>query len=334
MSESEESICKTIDAGLPATDFNNKLLEAINLDSLEEYALGIKRNLNISDWYTKFRDIFISYFSDNSHNWEKTKKSKRCRDFNYYADYILDLVYHIEKKKGYDKGVVDNIKAFIDKSFVSPDHFSCKREKTEYPHERHSRKKLDDFCENRDHLIKEIKESKGECSTLDKYIYVKYNCLVSNESCIPNSKKKEENPLHISDYCTFYDISKTFPYYKCNKNYSPYHNFRISSVPFCPSYMEDAHESYEDEYENEVGNSNIAVWDILFYGSFSVLGTFFLFSFLYKFSPIGSWLRTNVIHKYKGRKNIDEYMGNSFGYDSNFMSVNAEGQHHVSYHPM
>ncbi|SBT82986.1 PIR protein [Plasmodium ovale] len=327
---------KLIDNNFPASNFDKEFRKDIKYDQLVDYVLGIEDTIDLSKWYENFKLCFHSYFYVKSKEWESREKLKRCRDFNYYMDCVLDLVLEIEKKKKFNQEIINNIRNFIDETFVDNTHFQCNRKKNIYTHDMHTRKKLDDFCENRDYLINIRKNSDEQCNILDKYVYDKYNCLISYESCMNNSKTKNDNPLHISDDCTFYDIRRTFPYYKCNDGDTSYHNYRISEVPFCHIHViSDEEESFEIEHLNENKSKKITTGDILFYGGFILIGTFLLFSFSYKFTPLGNWIRKNITKIYNKSKYTEETTENLLENQSNYMDINVETKpHNMSYHPL
>ncbi|SBT02702.1 PIR Superfamily Protein [Plasmodium ovale curtisi] len=76
-------------------------------------------------------------------------------------------------------------------------------------------------------------------------------------------------------------------------------------------------------YEEEAG---APLWETPLSGSFSVAGACFLFFFLYKFSPVGQWIRTLIRRDTSMRK--DKYE------DEPLLILNhpEHNDHHISYH--
>lgn len=250
--------------------------------------MGLQQNADLNDWHEKFKLQFNYYFSSESEKWNAQQQVKRCRDINYYVDIILDYIHDIDKKKRKkDKDAITKIKEFIDISFVDLTHFKCERKKSVNINDIYARKKLDDYCENRDYLINNKSKTNASCKKLDKYVYDKYNCFFNYDICMTASASKEVSPFHISNDCTFYDIRRTFPYFYCNDKNSSFHNFRIPEIPVCSDdNISESYEFVELEHRNGDRNSKTMTWDIYFYGGFTVLGIFLFLSLLYRVNTV------------------------------------------------
>ncbi|KMZ76657.1 hypothetical protein PVIIG_05145 [Plasmodium vivax India VII] len=156
--------------------------------------------------------------------------SKFDEDFTSYVDlYSLeDVSLDKEDKTYFSKCLKKNIKSL----FAVSEKINCERDEKDYTSSMNIVKKLDDYCENRDHLRSVIKDKKEKCQDLIDYVNKKYDCFFNNDSCIIDIDAEEKKTFAISDDCTLYNIPKTFSYFECNNYELPY---RIQSIPHCPS---------------------------------------------------------------------------------------------------
>ncbi|SBT59549.1 PIR Superfamily Protein [Plasmodium ovale wallikeri] len=161
---------------------------------------------------------------------------KRCRDLNYWL-YNEISNYKLEKNItdifSYVDTFINDVWNKLQKGASPP----CKRDENNFPIDlMHIRKELDDFCTNRDLFIISSARCGCSCTDLNEWINEKYDKYFSEENC-PTYKKnweaytKSDGLFHISEYCSFYDISKTFPTFRCNG--IPYYRKRIKSITNC-----------------------------------------------------------------------------------------------------
>ncbi|SBS94959.1 PIR Superfamily Protein [Plasmodium ovale curtisi] len=96
------------------------------------------------------------------------------------------------------------------------------------------RKDPQDFSAIRDDLI--INKNMYSCEKLNTWVNEMYINYFDNNNCekyndIAEIYTKVQSPLHITPYCTLYDIHTTFPYFRCNDFESPV-RCRIGSIEY------------------------------------------------------------------------------------------------------
>ncbi|SBT02428.1 PIR Superfamily Protein [Plasmodium ovale curtisi] len=232
-----EQRCDSNDNTLPSSVFDTEFTKSFNLKLIEDVAFGSNSLTDLSAWYEKFTEKFLHYYITESNRWPLYIRKKRCEDLNYWINYIIDLLQQIKKMYGRKRGshihigFIANVKEQIKNLFTEPLHFQCKRDERDYTNEITLRKKLSDYCENRDHLFMTTRNDKN-CEKLSEFINRKYNCFFNEDTCIIDDYPRENNLLDISSNCSFYNILSTFPYLTCDKYREKY---RIQSIPYCPN---------------------------------------------------------------------------------------------------
>ncbi|SBT57425.1 PIR Superfamily Protein [Plasmodium ovale wallikeri] len=232
-----EQQCDYNQNDLPSYIFDQEFTKSIELDKLEDVILGDTDVNHIFTWSSNFAEKFSHYYKVKSMKWPIYLHKKRCSDLNYWINYIIDLLQQIKNKYGRRSGnnipsdFIDQIKEKIKNLFTEPQHFQCKREEHDYTDKITLRKKLSDYCENRDHLFMSPRNDEN-CQKLSEFINRKYNCFFNEDTCIIDNYPKENNLLDISPNCSFYNILSTFPYLQCDKYREKY---RIQSIPYCPN---------------------------------------------------------------------------------------------------
>lgn len=170
----------------------------------------------------------------------------------------------------------------------------CTREKNNKSlEERKKAKQLEHFCENRNYLKqlclttnKDDFEKSTHCENLSDYIKKNYDAFVIQNDCIPGDISNPDNKYHISENCSLYYISNTFPQYSFNGNkISENENTRIPiklCVPLSTPLENSKSEVTVLEVEKVTDDS--FNFKILLYVGLVLSGFFFTFFSLYKVS--------------------------------------------------
>ncbi|SBT58123.1 PIR Superfamily Protein [Plasmodium ovale wallikeri] len=310
--EEPECFDEITDENLPSSIFDDDFTKSIELESLEDALFQNKQQDFVDTWSKKFTKTFLYYYNEKSKGWPKDIHNKRCRDFNYFADYITDLILQIgskgEKGKKIDipKEHIDSMKENLKLLFTKSDGFNCVRVENEYTTQLYIRKRLDDFCENKNHLIKCLNKNKGQCKNITKFINDKYKIFFNDKSCITDPNPMEKKFFNINEKCTFYDIPTTFSCKECNDYNVPND---IYTIPHCPrgnvSIFDDV-----DEYEHQYVDRTSSVEKIIeyvVYTCFTLLGITLFFLIIRKIIPLGNFLCNKII-KHKKIKNMNPYI--------------------------
>ncbi|KMZ85829.1 hypothetical protein PVBG_01339 [Plasmodium vivax Brazil I] len=236
MTPSQEPECAKNDKDLPATKFDNDFRKCANLDILED-AIFSNGNINFYSGHKNFMSNLIHCYTKQTLNFDTKLHEKRCRDLNYYVDFAIDLVSKVKIRdsrrntKLLHEQQIDEIKSDINEIFNTRVNFKCSRTEEVYSWEATRRKQLDDYCENRDHLVSCISKGSAECEKLKELVDSNFEKFLSNKCLISNYEEKN-NPFNIHQNCTLYDIKKTFSYGTCN-NFNI--QYDIKDIPPCPS---------------------------------------------------------------------------------------------------
>lgn len=94
-------------------------------------------------------------------------------------------------------------------------HFKCDR-KTHYNKDSNIKKQLDDFCENRDFLKKELNlQNNIHFFTLFSNYITERKLFLSNENKKCYNEQREGLPCHIDENYTINNVDLTFPSIEC-----------------------------------------------------------------------------------------------------------------------
>ncbi|SCO73846.1 VIR protein [Plasmodium vivax] len=307
MTPSQEPECAKNDKDLPATKFDNEFRECAKLDTLED-AVFSNGNTDFYKGHKNFMSNLIHCYTKQTLNFDTKLHEKRCRDLNYYVDFAIDLVSKLEIRsirstKQLREQLVDKIKSDINQLFNATAKLNCSRTVKDYSWETSMRKELDDYCENRDHLVSCISNGSNKCEKLKKLVETNFKKFLSNK-CLISNYENGSNPFDIHENCTLYDIKKTFSYDTCN-NFNI--QYDIKDIPPCPSEdlsIWDKFLELINPYISYITNiSDIPPY--VQYICFGVLGIFIFSLILFKCTPLGN---ACCRRKSKNRKkyNFDE----------------------------
>lgn len=205
----------------------------------------------------------IKYFKDPSNNFSSYILEKRCRDINYYVDFVLGNISKLQPNTEQAVLLRDQVNAVVQLSFHESNAFKCERNAKEYKSELYLRKQLDDYCENRRSFQDNLKKA-------DPILCCKYANHVNEtkntfNGYITHGKiDKDHEDFHIDDECTLRNMEATFPEVTCD-------TYDMSGIKDEKSIGEDA--------DLEFGLSPLKLVSLS--GS-TFIGTFLISAFLYK----------------------------------------------------
>lgn len=188
----------------------------------------------------------IKYFKDTSNNFSSYILEKRCRDINYYVDFVLGNISKLQPDAQQAVLLKDQVNAVVQLSFDKSNAFKCERNAKEYKSELYLRKKLDDYCENRRSFQGNLK--KGDPTLCCKYSnHVKETKSTFNRYITQRAIDKDHEDFHIDDECTLRNMEVTFPEVTCDtfdmsgirneKIYWRGHRFGVRFITFKTSFI-------------------------------------------------------------------------------------------------
>ncbi|SBT84026.1 PIR protein [Plasmodium ovale] len=330
---------------LPATKYinylNNSDVSTVFSDNniintiMKSAYLGTK---HIGAWFYKNYE----YIRGNS-----IDRKRRCIDLNYWLD---------EKKEQHKKlfpeiheqqwNFIEQLRSKIESDRIQGK--KCEKKFVHYPLDyRRSYNELSHFCENRDYLRNLCHSSKHSisakdvnCSNLSHYVNRYYEIFSKKHRCLKDRNNDSDNEYVVSNECTLYDMSKTFPEYIFeNKKISEKTNAR-KDIILCPEYEKLLICPKENEPEplliRPTQSSSICppTQNIL-YGVLALLGIISAFFTLYNFTSIGSWLRGCMIRNQIARRDVDENEECTLSDDSSdILDMNSENKaYYLAYKP-
>ncbi|SBT72737.1 PIR protein [Plasmodium ovale] len=273
---------------LPAKNFDDKCNERLNIGMLSNVYDAKELESPIEAWVVDFKDQFEQYFKEElKSSEEKAFREKRCRDFNYWVFHVIHKIRDIVKDSVQVKDNTEGIKVFTEGLFSRNAEFGCSLDIDGNRERREIKKKLDNFCENRDSFKERLNPyNHTECEKYKNYI----NMTISSfNNFISGGYTKENAYLHINEKCNFNKRCAIFPIIQC------YSNEMVVTEHVETSENEPCKNI--DEYLEAIWNYD-TIKNILSESS-PVAGIIVISLALYKFSPIKSW-----ISKEKSKFNI------------------------------
>ncbi|SBS94772.1 PIR protein [Plasmodium ovale] len=330
-----DSECILEEKDLPALEFNRKWKENTKFIEFEN-AVNLKEKINnMQTWINKFDGQLVQIYDGKSMDISRDMQDKRCRDLNYYINYILHYIPKITKNSQDVKGIIHRFKTFVDAKFKSWINFECERTEKDYTYNMDLIKYLDDYCENKNFFKKKIL-TEYDKKTCCKYAnHVNERKRFFHELISGNYINTENRDFHIEDNCTLKNVGKTFPNVICNESimseietdelpasygYGHSHDFHQHALP--GTYQEDSFNT---------SPTKIALTSVS-----TLLGACLSGLYLYRHSFVGSMLRN-----FQNRNNIsheDTYddVNGMFSEDHSQYQYNTEDSNrfYLAYDPV
>ncbi|SBT84025.1 PIR protein [Plasmodium ovale] len=210
------------------------------------------------------------------------------------------------------------------------------------------RYKLGRFCENRDYLKSKCKAVQIEkrnidnnCYYLTKYVNKYYDIFLAQESCLPDKNDDPDNPFFISDECSLYDMTKTFPEYNIQDNTISEKDIARTAINLCSELEKLSPYGTEgDKLDPEIlagteAPSESSPNNNSLYGGIAIMGFLPVLFYVYKFTSLVPWLRSRIMKTEIVRTNMDnEESYNSIDDPSDIIPTNSENiEYYLGYEP-
>ncbi|SBT73434.1 Plasmodium vivax Vir protein, putative [Plasmodium ovale] len=174
------------------------------------------------------------------------------------------------------------------------------------------------YCKNRDHFKSKCDITRNNlhqhyCTNLPKYIEKHYKNFKANNNCLNIKNKVDDYSSYISKDCNLYDIHETFPQYDSfSGNILVNTNPRDSICKYVDNVApKDSLEIIDKEVPEASSEELIsaqAPWESLPYVGLAFVGLFLSFLYMYRYTTLGSSLRSLIIRKNKARQFIEEHI--------------------------
>ncbi|SBS92197.1 PIR Superfamily Protein [Plasmodium ovale curtisi] len=176
---------------------------------------------NMEKWLFDFDKKLLNIYMFNPTNELINMQDKRCRDLNYYINYMLYYIPKITKNTQNTADIIDKFQRFIKGIFsswknVGPlSKFKCAREHKDYKNTMYLIKDLDDYCENKKVFQKRLETY--DYRTCCKYAtYVRDKKRSFHDYILRGYITKNDDDFHIEDNFTLKKSGVTFPNVTCN----------------------------------------------------------------------------------------------------------------------
>ncbi|SBT56884.1 PIR Superfamily Protein [Plasmodium ovale wallikeri] len=282
------SECVLGSGDLPAKDFDDKWKNETNFIKFSN-AVHMKEKIDkVKDWVYNFDRKILNFYDVNPIDEFIHIQDKRCRDLNYYINYVLFYIPKVTKDTENSKEITEYFEGFVTgifsswKNDQSGKKFKCTRMDKDYTTTMDLIKELDDYCENKNAFIKKLeKYDKTVCC---KYAnHVKDRKTFFQKVILMGHIEKNDEHFHFHDKCTLKDIGETFPDIICNEK-----NMSETKSNELPLY---GHGQLPLTYSEDSLNSSptkIALTSIS-----TLLGACISGLYLYRHSFIGNMLRNS-----------------------------------------
>ncbi|SBS91246.1 PIR Superfamily Protein [Plasmodium ovale curtisi] len=190
------------------------------------------------------------------------------------------------------------------------------------------------YCKIRDYFKSKCNVTKQStyqhyCKNLPIYIDKHYENFKTDNKCLNIENKRDDYASYISENCNLYDMHKTFPQYDSSSgNLLESPNPRESICKYVNNAVaQDFSEGTLAEVPEESSEESIssqAPLESLPYAGLTIVGFFSLFLFIYRYTTLGSSLRSLITRKNKSRTFIDAQI------EQDLLDNTLEYKNHIS----
>ncbi|SBS80926.1 PIR Superfamily Protein [Plasmodium ovale curtisi] len=304
---------------LPSQKHDLELGRGIRYGIFKKF-VSIKFVKGIQKWISNFPQHLNNYLKQQVKSWPKNDSSKRCRDLNYILD---NINYKLNELKIYElvRGAHE-IDVFAIKTIPTYKELKCARTFSKVDNKlTHIRKLLDNLCEDASYIQTNIKEIKnrGICRKIISNIEKRIDILTRAFSDTSISTNKF---FKFKDSCTIENITNILKPISCTIEHEPLavpimgNRERASLIkvevkgqpseaeaededalakPFSQHvpFGDDPEPGEVEEYLSEDESSpHLKTTSI----GLSVSGAIAAGLFLYKTTPLGSWINSKILN--------------------------------------
>ncbi|SBT01995.1 PIR Superfamily Protein [Plasmodium ovale curtisi] len=241
-------------------------------------------------------------------------KDQCCTYLNYSIDKEKDL--YLKSKSDNENSQWHLIEELWKSLQLHDDGIYCSRKsENETIDKIEKRMNLIVYCKIRDYFKSQCDVTKQStyqhyCKNLPIYIDKHYENFKTDNKCLNIENKRDDYTSYISKDCNLYDIEEAFPQYDSSSgNLLENPNPRESICKYVNNAItQDSSEGTVEEVPEallEESISSQAPLESLPYASLTIVGFFSLFLFIYRYTTLGSSLRSLITRKNKSRTFID-----------------------------
>ncbi|SBT58558.1 PIR Superfamily Protein [Plasmodium ovale wallikeri] len=340
---------------IPSKRFFDELKKSIKFDDIIRYIKRNDNSGNIQRWIDKFPEYLENYLKQNEANWLSNNKDKRCSDLNYILDAIIN---NIEKFKLSNLiKLINDIDTHSINVLKNHKILECYRElHGTFNNVEYYKKRFGLLCEDIEYIILNIDGiiNSPDCKAIIANVYIRKNGLMD---VFKKIESKHHNVFNSSKEC-MRKINRLNIRRNCilKKNDSVLHEGgrglqdqgRASqagdTAALEEAQMTDALVSEPDgESEDDSGRLDLLRRELeekemspnlkTALSAGSLVGASLISLFLYRATPIGSWIRSTVLPNNKNDYNmLNEGNDNLLSSSIDPLQLNMDNhEYHMSY---
>ncbi|SBT00065.1 PIR Superfamily Protein [Plasmodium ovale curtisi] len=329
---------------LPSNRYRKEILLNSEISKLARTCITLN---NESECIEKIRELdtklYTRYHAIRGKCLNMSSDPKCCTDTNYYIDNIVSIIKSSNFDYSYKQDYINVVEDFWKDKFGKNHEYVCHRKKeTHSTYERCILSQLYDFNDDKEYLEHRSRENPDIYQMYDEYLDEKWSKIlkyekVNNEDInitidrTPVKQKVKCNNLPLK-----YHMLKSIITNKLENIKLTVSSESISSLPL-GTYSEAergvslvSHSTGSEEKDPLIeiepsDETNSASTRILVTAISMLLGTFFFFLMLYKFSPLGSFVNNRVKKREKIQKTLD--------YEKTELAEPDDNQYYIGYDP-
>ncbi|SBT57389.1 PIR Superfamily Protein [Plasmodium ovale wallikeri] len=313
---------------LPSHIYEKELSEDLKTEELENYCESTDGYNDSYSFIAIFNGKLISNFTNKRYECDKTSYSKCCRNLNYYLDLVLGIIKSSKISEPEQIKLIELIDVHWKLSFQYNHLYGCKREENAYSKEKRCiLKQLHDYCDDKTYLQGTFSDEEKRKTAYNKYQKSKWEKIFNHLE--PNTPILyiNINDRTVKKFEKYNDVLLTYDEIHsigCDKLQST--KIEISDKNLQPEAPAETR-GLQPEASQLAGEGPQKAdlqteMDQVSPGS-PLLNILLSVGF---FSPLGTWLRTNIIKKNKTRNYINEEAAYELLDDPNYYRRN------LSYH--
>ncbi|SBS93017.1 PIR protein [Plasmodium ovale] len=307
---------------LPSHIYEKKLSEDLKIEELENYCKSEDTYNDSYSFIARFNGKLSSNFTNNKYECEQTSYSKCCRNLNYYLDLVLGIIKSSNISEPDQRKLIELIDVYWKISFQYNQLHGCKREENPYSKEKRCiLKQLHDYCDDKTYLQETFSDEAKRKTAYNKYQKSKWDKIFNHSELNTPTLYININDQTVKKFEKYDDVLLTYDEIhsiECDKlqstkieisdkNLQSEAHAETTRLQLEASQLEGG-DPQQAALQTEIDQvpSGSPLLNILLSVGFVVFGIISFSFVIYKFSPLRTWIRTNIIKKNKTINYINE----------------------------
>ncbi|SBT56600.1 PIR Superfamily Protein [Plasmodium ovale wallikeri] len=321
---------------LPSNKYVNDLLKRTEFNKLEGDGAFNEVHTNNLTWLHSFNPMLKLGYNDISKKCSTNNDKKCCRDVNYYLDLVIGYVKSSNLEDDNEEELIEYVNNEWKTIFQNRTLDDCNREENiESVRKRCVLKQLYDYCDDKNFIknketeYKELLRKKwGKIISYtisnDEDFYFNISGRNGKESFAYKDFLLDPEEFNCDNYETVLLSHISLSDKKLTNEVAD--GYESLPTPARGDTHQDHSPDTESGMKTEIEEPATSFMEPVLSAGLSLSGIVFFFFFMYKFSPIGSWLNSYMNKKYK--------MGRSTNKDETLALLHdfANNEHYISYH--